>query len=112
MKLKQKSWLWDLTIFAGRSCSTTIGETIYLARGVTIYNMSIIEHEKIHIEQQSVVGLIKFVFLYLFCCPFFYNPWRWKWEMEAYTTGSRWNGADAEKILGSFAYGWLKKAWH
>ena len=107
MKLQNKSWLWDLTIFANRNCSTTIGETIYLARGITIYNSTVIEHEKIHIEQQSVVGIIKFIFLYLFCCPFFYNPWRWKWEMEAYVKGSGYRDEYAMMLLQSYRYGWL-----
>jgi hypothetical protein len=106
-RLKPKSWLWKLTYpFAHRNF-TTVGRTLYYPQGF-IPTKRIIAHEQIHMAQQKEVGLLKFLFLYLFCAPLWRNPWRWKWEMEAYTLGSRYTKRQAANILQSKAYGWLR----
>ena len=61
-----------------------------IQRGTYTWNM-LVKHEKTHLEQQRQwavyglgVGLLVWFFLYLFCLPIWYNPWRRKWETEAY----------------------------
>ena len=48
-------------------------------------------HERVHYEQQRRwalyglgVGLLVWFALYLFALPAYFNPWRRKWETEAY----------------------------
>lgn len=110
--IKRKSWWWNLTIFGGQGVTTAIGDTIYLGKGASEKDRMLIDHEKIHLEQQKRVGLVKFVFLYLFCLPFVYNPYRWKWEFEAYDRGTRMVHWRIKQVLGSKLYGWLKPSWH
>jgi hypothetical protein len=111
MIIKRKTWIWDLTIFAHSGITTTIGETIYLAKNEPDNpDCGLIRHERIHIEQQKQVGVAKFVFLYLLCLPFLWNPWRFKWEMQAYTQGTGVPPWVAKDILRSWEYGFL--LWH
>lgn len=51
----------------------------------------VLEHESVHLEQQRRwalyglgVGLLAWFALYLFILPFGYNPWRRRWEREAF----------------------------
>lgn len=112
MRIKIKSWLWNLTIFAGQNNATTIGNTIYMMKDFNSLSeenkQSLMAHESIHINQQAKVGLLKFMFLYFFCLPLFRNPWRYKWEYEAYKNGSKWQDADIQSELRSWNYGWLQ----
>lgn len=108
MKLKIKSWVWYLTFPFAHNNYTTIKDTIYYPKGFPPSD-SVIRHEVIHSCQQAKVGAFKFIFLYLFALPFFYNPWRYKWEYEAFTKGSGYSDEETKKILGSYMYGWLKK---
>jgi hypothetical protein len=39
--------------------------------------------------------------------PFFVNPWRRDWEIEAYVYGSGLSEDEAKVILKSYKYGWL-----
>ena len=109
--LKQKSWLWNLTIFANTNTTTTIYPNIFLSKN--FYQLSkkqqntILKHEKIHLNQQKQ-GRLKFLFLYIFCLPFFYNPWRYKWEYEAYTKSGT-SKKRTKQLLSSWHYGWLKR---
>lgn len=104
---KEKSWLWYLTWpFAHRNF-TSIGNTIYYPKGRKP-SLKTILHEEIHLLQRKRVGAFKFYFLYLFALPFWKNPWRYKWEMEAYIHGSGLWPTDADKILKSYKYGWLR----
>lgn len=105
-KLKHKSWLWYFTFPFAHSNYTTVGETIYHPKG-KVPSQMIIDHELIHIQQQKDVGLVKYLFLYLFCLPLFYNPWRYKWEYEAYIKGSKYPESFVKKLLSSVSYGWL-----
>ena len=68
---------------------------------------STLRHELIHEQQQEDIGKWKFLFLYLFCCPLFYNPWRYKWEMTAFIKGSYYSKSVAKSKLKSLTYGWL-----
>lgn len=65
-----------------------------------------IEHEIIHYEQQKRwaiyglgIGLIAWYMLYLLALPVGWNPFRYKWEMEAYTEGSLYSVETTKKIL-------------
>ena len=102
--LKKKSWIWYFTYPFAHNNTTTIGDTVYY---VVLPNVTVLKHEEIHMRQQKEVGLIKYLFLYLFCLPLFYNPWRYKWEREAYKKGTGFDDAAIKKILGSSEYGWL-----
>ena len=109
--IKHKSWLWWLTIFASPNVTTTIYPHIYVSNN--FYNFSktsqnrIIKHENIHLEQQGKVGLIKFLFLYIFCFPILYNSWRYCREYEAYI-GSGTSKKKTQEYLKSWQYGWIK----
>ncbi len=105
MNYKKKSIWWNLTFPFAHNNYTTIGNTIYYSKIKP--SKIIIAHEKIHSKQQKQIGIIKFIFLYLFCLPFIYNPWRYKWEFEAYTKGSGYSHSKTNKILKSYLYGWL-----
>jgi hypothetical protein len=105
MNYKKKSKLWILTFPFAHNNYTTIGNTIYYANKKP--DPIVIAHEKIHAKQQKEIGIVKFILLYLFCCPLFYNPWRYKWEFEAYTKGSGYSSVKTRKILKSYLYGWL-----
>jgi hypothetical protein len=106
MTIKRKSWLWWFTFPFAHNNYTTIGKTIYYPNGYPP-SPRIIRHEAMHSFQQSQVGIVKFLLLYLFALPFFWNPWRYRWEMEAYIFGSQLDEAEARRILRSVAYGWL-----
>jgi len=76
-------------------------------------------HEYTHYLQQQRVGVVKFLLLYFLCLPFFWNPWRLKWELEAYEVTLRWlamKGFDYRKAAGQLAqtisswkYGWMMR---
>lgn len=68
----------------------------------------IIRHERIHLQQQKEQGSIKFLFLYIFALPLFYNPWRYKWEWEAYTKSGT-SKEKAKEYLQSWHYGFLNR---
>ena len=65
-----------------------------------------LKHEKVHLQQQKKVGRIKLAFLYLFVLPILWNPWRYKWEYEAYMKAG-FSKKETEKRLRSSLYGWL-----
>lgn len=105
-----KSWVWNLTIFAGTWNNTALGKTIYVQKN--FYDLTkweqerIIEHERVHIRQQREAGVLLFIFLYLFCFPILYNPFRRKWETEAMKEIG-WMDEVIRKELSSWRYGWL-----
>jgi hypothetical protein len=106
MKIKEKSWIWKLTgPFASKNF-TTIGHTIYYPKG-SPPNKFIVAHEEIHEKQWMAVGFLKFYFLYLFCLPVLWNPWRKKWETEAYKGAEKLTDEEIKKRLSSAMYGWL-----
>lgn len=113
--IKQKSWLWYLTIFASPNVHTTLYPHIYVSKDFNSFHKElqqrIITHENIHLKQQKEHGLMKFLFLYIFVLPFFYNPWRYKWEFEAYTKSGT-SKEQTKAYLSSLNYGFLlnKKA--
>lgn len=107
MKIKEKCWSWILTYPFAHENYTTVGHTIYFPEG-SPPSEDVIRHEEVHERQWMEVGFLKFYFLYLFCLPVLWNPWRKKWELEAYTEGSKLSEKDAKRILASYRYGWLR----
>ena len=103
---KKKSIFWYLTFPFAHKNFTTIGDSIY---GPTIPDAQTLNHELIHVRQMKIHGTFKFIFLYFFCFPFFYNPWRYQWEREAFLYGSMISEKDMKKELGSYRYGWLRE---
>jgi hypothetical protein len=61
-----------------------------------------LKHEDVHYKQQQRwaiyglgIGLLVWFLLYELCLPFYWNPWRRRWETEAYSKG---NGFDQDTI--------------
>lgn len=112
MNLKEKSWIWKLTGPFASNNYTTIWDTIYYPKGDPPHE-GVIAHEEIHSIQQHSWGLLAlplWIFCYLFVLPVFWNPFRFKWEYEAYKIGSGWSDSQIKFILRSGAYGWLHNA--
>lgn len=105
VKTKQKSWIWLLTWPFAHENFTTIGETVYFPKSYSIVPGSVMTHELVHVRQQKEVGLFKYLMLYLFALPILWNPWRFKWELEAYMT--LYTKEASIKKLRSVSYGWL-----
>ncbi len=109
MKLKMKKWYWKLTWPFAHANYTTIWNTIYCPNDSKI-TLSTVKHEEIHYAQQKRWGwffLPLWIVCYLLFLPFLWNPFRYKWEYEAFYKGSRYSHNDIVKILKSRAYGWL-----
>jgi len=108
--LKKKSWIWWLTIFANSNVTTTLYPHIYL--GKNYYNSNLIEkkrilkHEEIHLKQQRETGILKYLFLYIFILPLFWNKYRFNWEYEAYIQSGT-STKNTLKYLRKWNYGWL-----
>ena len=113
MKIENKLCIWWLTFPFAHPTSgvfTTIWTTIYMPRGWSTVPEDIERHEKIHSEQQkswTVFGLPLWLLLYLFALPVFFNPFRFRWEFQAYIEGSKVDQAEAFRLLSSKSYGWL-----
>lgn len=105
MKFKVKSWIWKLTFPFAHNNFTVLGKTIFYPKGYFPTN-HVVEHEFIHMEQRRYVGNFWFYFAYLFALPILYNPWRYKWEYEAYKHGGL-SDEQIHRILRSYKYGWL-----
>lgn len=112
MAIKEKSWIWWLSVFANPNVHTTIYPHIYVIPGFNSWPNKLKErillHEKIHLEQQKEVGFWKYLFLYIFVLPLFWNPWRYKWEIEAYVKSGH-SHEKAREFLRKWNYGWLLK---
>ncbi|MBS3162500.1 hypothetical protein J4467_01120 [Candidatus Woesearchaeota archaeon] len=108
--LKDKSWVWNLTIFANTDVTTTISPHIYLGKNYYDSNglirKRIIKHEEIHLKQQKKVGVLKYLFLYVFVFPLFWNKYRFDWEYEAYINSGT-SKQKALEYLKKWNYGWL-----
>lgn len=76
----------------------------------------ILAHEKIHHRQQDkfwtwggIIGLFYWYFLYLLVLPIGWNPFRWKWEYEAFKEGSGYDHEYIVKYLrGFYQLYWMK----
>jgi hypothetical protein len=101
MKTKVKKWYW----LGFNKTYTAIGNTIYCPPGCEP-SQEIIKHEMVHMNQQKRVGLFLFIFLYLFCLPVLWNPWRKKWETEAYKANGL-GPRDIKNKLKTSTYGWI-----
>jgi hypothetical protein len=90
--------------------------------GLTIYplifNVSLsgwgLKHEKIHLEQQhkwySVLwyfGVLAWLFCYLMILPVGWNPFRYKWEYEAYKNGQGYSDMKIREVLKKEYFLWL-----
>ena len=106
MTLKEKSWFWYLTFPFAHANFTTLGDTLYCPKGRQPSD-SVIKHNEVHSRQQKETGLVKFLLLYIFVLPFVYNPFRFKWELEAMLAGGR-SREESIKILRSYKYGFLR----
>ena len=108
--IKQKSHWWWFTLFAHPYTSTTIYPHIYLTRDYHLKEKKVqvflIKHENVHLEQQKENGLIKFLFLYIFAFPILWNPYRYKWELEAYQKAGM-GKENAKKHIKTWNYGFL-----
>jgi len=67
-----------------------------------------LEHELIHVKQQKEHGLWFWVTYLLFPLPFLWNPWRMRYEAEAYAVqvkaGCKLD--EIAKMLAGPMYGW------
>jgi hypothetical protein len=68
-------------------------------------------HEEVHLKQQEPYyrygwhfGIVAWMFLYFCCLPYRYHYWRTKWELEAYTKGSKLSEARAQRIIDANYY--------
>ncbi len=108
--IKTKSSWWWLTLFANPHVHTTLYPHIYVSKEFHTFSKTtqerILKHEKIHLEQQKKQGIFKFLFLYVFAFPLLYNPWRYKWEWEAYTKSGT-SEKQTKEYLSSWNYGFL-----
>ncbi len=109
--LKKKSWIWWLTIFANPNATTTIYPDVYLGKNYfelsSVVKKRILKHEEIHLAQQKKIGKWKFLFLYIFVLPLFWNKYRFEWEYEAYVQSGT-SVLNTLKYLKKWNYGWLK----
>lgn len=102
-RIKKKMWFLAITIYPFVFLCAEVGP-IFEA------------HEQIHYEQQDrwwswagPFGLLIWYFLYLFVLPVGWNPFRWKWEYEAYRNGSKY---EPERIVRMLTRkGGLYKLW-
>lgn len=107
MELREKGWIWKLTWPFAHNNATTFNGVIYYAKGKYPSYLRI-AHEQIHLDQEKQVGQWKFALLYLLALPILWNPWRYKWEWEAYYRGTRLKEEEIKKKLRSYKYGWLR----
>ena len=116
MRVKRKSWLWNLVPFAGRHrFASTIGSTTFLPPKKYKASQSetppqhikdLLRHECVHVCQWQEEGL-RYVLEYLFS-----RKWRLRYEIEAYAEQCRLdpNRKRIERYarwLSSWRYGWL-----
>jgi hypothetical protein len=76
------SWLlfWCVAI--------TFGRTVFIRRTYKD-DPVVLAHETIHVLQYHREGFLKFLFLYAFALPVGWNPWRARWEAEAFAVNVR-----------------------
>lgn len=105
IKIKKKSWIWNLVPLAGRhKFATTIGHTVFLTprqfKGYyegNIRRVALVRHEETHIRQLEREGW-RYIFGYIFS-----RKARLQYEIEAYGVQIRHlrdNGETADYILG------------
>ena len=83
----------------------TVWPFVFIAPGY-VDDEATLKHEQTHLAQQKRwavyglgVGLLVWFVLYLLCLPVWYNPWRRKWETEAYRAGQGYDDATISQIL-------------
>ena len=97
--------------FPGTTLGVTVWPFIFLAQRTQEMPSArltlLAAHESVHFRQQAAFakwglwlpGLLVWGALYLLCLPVGWNPFRRRWEMEAYTLGSRLDPAEARWML-------------
>lgn len=77
---------------------------------------STLDHEMVHIKQQGKwwgwggpIGWLLWFFLYIFILPVGWNPFRWKWEEEAFRIGSRYPDDHSKRRLRTYYMLWFMK---
>jgi len=106
VKIKEKGWIWSIIAPFSKDSFILLCGTIYCPKGKRP-SKSVIRHEEVHMEQQKKYTWLLYHFLYLFCFPVLWNPWRKKWEAEAYRKGQKLRPEHIKIILRKRAYGWL-----
>lgn len=96
-----------------RGMCFALGGTIHLADGAFVEVKAgrcqdLIVHETTHVLQQKKIGIWKFLFFYFFCLPILWNPWRLRWEAEAYAKQLRWLEREGH---GAAEIEYLRTAW-
>lgn len=89
------------------ACAVTAFPFIFVEPGQGAQLLEVtLRHEGVHLRQQRRwfvyglgVGLLAWHFLYLFCLPFGVNPWRRKWETEAFREGERYLPVQIDAVL-------------
>jgi hypothetical protein len=92
--------LWSWYPAAG----ITLGRHVFLRFPGT---PSLLAHELVHVRQQ-VERPIWFWVSYLLLLPLGWNPWRMRWEAEAYAVQVRagWSIESAARAIAGPLYGW------
>lgn len=104
MKVRPKGWF--LRTFTFKDAFIVWFDTIYCPPG-KLPTHGIIRHEEIHREQQRKWTWLLWHILYFFFLPLFWNPFRYKWEFEAYHKGNKLSEDQIKVILNTKTYGWL-----
>jgi len=93
-----------------KAIAITFYPFIFIAPGYAD-TLTVLMHEQIHYNQQRQwaiyglgVGLIAWYLLYLLCLPVWYNPFRRKWETEAYRKAQKYDDATIKIILTQAPY--------
>lgn len=95
--------LWSWVPAAG----ITLGRHVFLKDPADALTLA---HELVHVRQQSEVGW-KWWVAYLLLLPVGWNPWRTRWEAEAYAVQAR-AGCPVDgdnglaQLLAGVSYGW------
>lgn len=112
IKTKVVNLPWGLW-FAGFTMYPFVFLTTRAKEGSSQYG-STLDHEMIHIEQQErwwrwggPIGWILWFLLYTLVLPVGWNPFRWKWEYEAFEKGSRYDDKYIRTRLHGFYQLWL-----
>lgn len=85
----------------------TLGQRIFIRRAYKD-DPVVLAHEAIHVLQYKREGLARFLFLYVLALPVLWNPWRARWEAEAFAVNVRRGASleDCAKQISGYPYLW------
>ena len=103
-----QEWIYRIAAAGalGFAAAITFGRHVFIKDVFRDYQ-PILDHEAVHIRQQAEHP-IWFWVSYLLLLPLGWNPWRMRWEAEAYAVQVR-AGASVDTVAGIIAsatYGW------